>query len=77
MPRIKKLVVATDTASVPFEFKQGDKYVGFDVDPWAAIAKELKLDYELEADGFQWDHSGTANQNDRSGAGGHYHHRRA
>jgi glutamine transport system substrate-binding protein len=28
----KKLVVATDTAFVPFEFKQGDKYVGFDVD---------------------------------------------
>jgi glutamine transport system substrate-binding protein len=38
-----KLVVATDTAFVPFEFKQGDKYVGFDVDLWAAIAKELKL----------------------------------
>lgn len=43
-----KLVVATDTAFVPFEFKQGDKYVGFDVDLWAAIAKELKLDYELK-----------------------------
>ncbi|CAK6494666.1 Glutamine-binding periplasmic protein [Pantoea sp. Nvir] len=28
----KKLIVATDTAFVPFEFKQGDKYVGFDVD---------------------------------------------
>jgi glutamine transport system substrate-binding protein len=34
-----KLVVATDTAFVPFEFKQGDKYVGFDVDLWAAVAK--------------------------------------
>lgn len=44
----KKLVVATDTAFVPFEFKQGDKYVGFDVDLWAAIAKELKLDYTLK-----------------------------
>jgi len=43
-----KLVVATDTAFVPFEFKQGDKYVGFDVDLWAAVAKELKLDYELK-----------------------------
>jgi len=43
-----KLVVATDTAFVPFEFKQGDKYVGFDVDLWAAIAKELKLDYTLK-----------------------------
>jgi glutamine transport system substrate-binding protein len=44
----KKLVVATDTAFVPFEFKQGDKYVGFDVDLWAAVAKELKLDYTLK-----------------------------
>lgn len=42
-----KLVVATDTAFVPFEFKQGDKYVGFDIDLWAAVAKELKLDYTL------------------------------
>jgi len=44
----KKLIVATDTAFVPFEFKQGDKYVGFDVDLWDAIAKELKLDYTLK-----------------------------
>lgn len=41
-------MVATDTAFVPFEFKQGDKYVGFDVDLWDAIAKELKLDYTLK-----------------------------
>lgn len=44
----KTLIVATDTAFVPFEFKQGDKYVGFDIDLWDAIAKELKLDYELK-----------------------------
>ena len=44
----KQLVVATDTAFVPFEFKQGDKYVGFDVDLWDAIAKELKLNYTLK-----------------------------
>lgn len=44
----KKLVVATDTAFVPFEFKQGNQYVGFDVELWAAIAKELKLDYILK-----------------------------
>lgn len=44
----KKLVVATDTAFVPFEFKQGNQYVGFDVDLWAAIAKELKIDYTLK-----------------------------
>ena len=41
-------MVATDTAFVPFEFKQGDKYVGFDIDLWAAVAKELKLDYTLK-----------------------------
>ncbi len=44
----KKLVVATDTAFVPFEFKQGDKYVGFDVDLWDAIARQLHLDYTLK-----------------------------
>ena len=42
-----KIIVATDTAFVPFEFKQDGVYVGFDVDMWDAIAKELKLDYEL------------------------------
>lgn len=41
------LIVATDTAFVPFEFKEGDKYVGFDVDMWDAIATELGLTYEL------------------------------
>lgn len=41
------LVVATDTAFVPFEFKDGDKYVGFDIDMWDAIAKDLGLAYEL------------------------------
>ncbi|PKH20915.1 glutamine ABC transporter substrate-binding protein GlnH [Enterobacterales bacterium CwR94] len=44
----KKLIVATDTAFVPFEFKQDGKYVGFDIDLWDAIAKELKLDYDLK-----------------------------
>lgn len=44
----KPLIVATDTAFVPFEFKQGDKYVGFDIDLWDAIAKELKLEYTLK-----------------------------
>lgn len=42
-----KLLVAVDTAFVPFEFKEGNKYVGFDIDIWDAIAQELKLDYEL------------------------------
>ncbi|VAW21495.1 Glutamine ABC transporter, substrate-binding protein GlnH [hydrothermal vent metagenome] len=43
----QKLIVATDTAFVPFEFKQGDTYVGFDIDMWAAIAEELNLEFEL------------------------------
>ncbi|MFC0218621.1 glutamine transport system substrate-binding protein [Pseudochelatococcus lubricantis] len=43
----KDLIVATDTAFVPFEFKQGDKYVGFDIDLWDAVAKELGVTYEL------------------------------
>lgn len=42
------LVVAVDTAFVPFEFKQGDRYVGFDIDLWDAVAKELKLEYKLQ-----------------------------
>lgn len=56
-----KLVVATDTAFVPFEFKQGDKYVGFDVDLWAAVAKNL-AGLHPEANGLQRHHSGAANQ---------------
>lgn len=72
----KKLVVATDTAFVPFEFKQGDKYVGFDVDLWDAIAKELKLDYTLKP----MDFSGiipALQPKYRSGAGGYYDYGRA
>ncbi|MEM7461614.1 MAG: glutamine ABC transporter substrate-binding protein GlnH [Pseudomonadota bacterium] len=41
------LIVATDTAFVPFEFKEGDKYVGFDIDMWDAIASDLGVTYEL------------------------------
>jgi glutamine transport system substrate-binding protein len=44
----KQLVVATDTAFVPFEFKQGSSYTGFDIDLWAAIAKQLNLNYKLQ-----------------------------
>ncbi|TKB03716.1 MAG: transporter substrate-binding domain-containing protein, partial [Mesorhizobium sp.] len=42
------LIVATDTAFVPFEFKEGDKYVGFDIDLWAAIAKDIGVTYTLQ-----------------------------
>lgn len=43
----EELVVATDTAFVPFEYKDGDEYVGFDIDMWKEIAKDLDLEYEL------------------------------
>ena len=46
--RAADLVVATDTAFVPFEFKQGDKYVGFDIDMWDAIAQEIGVSYTLQ-----------------------------
>ena len=44
----EELVVATDTAFVPFEFKEGDKYVGFDIDLWDAIAGDLGVEYRLQ-----------------------------
>ncbi|MDQ8032763.1 glutamine ABC transporter substrate-binding protein GlnH [Bordetella genomosp. 1] len=44
----RELVVATDTAFVPFEFKQGSTYTGFDIELWEAIAKELNLKYKLQ-----------------------------
>lgn len=48
MAQGKTLVVATDTAFVPFEFKQNGVYTGFDIDLWAAIAKQANLNYELQ-----------------------------
>jgi glutamine transport system substrate-binding protein len=44
----KELLVATDTGFVPFEFKQGDAYTGFDIELWAGIAKQLNLKYKLQ-----------------------------
>src|SRR3546814_11385054 len=43
----KELLVATDTAFVPFEFKQDGKYTGFDIELWDAIAKEAGFKYSL------------------------------
>ncbi|MGB3287724.1 MAG: glutamine ABC transporter substrate-binding protein GlnH [Burkholderiaceae bacterium] len=43
----KELIVATDTAFVPFEFKQNGKYTGFDIELWDAIAKQAGLKYSL------------------------------
>ncbi|MFY0989479.1 glutamine ABC transporter substrate-binding protein GlnH [Halomonas sp. C05BenzN] len=47
-----RLVVATDTAFVPFEFMQDGEYVGFDIDMWKVISDELELEYELRAMDF-------------------------
>jgi glutamine transport system substrate-binding protein len=46
----KKLVVAVDTAFVPFEFRdpKTGQYTGFDIDLWDAIAKEIGVEYELQ-----------------------------
>ncbi len=43
-----KLIVALDTAFFPFAFKHNDHYVGFDIDLWAAAAKELNISYVLK-----------------------------
>jgi len=42
-----KIIVATDTSFVPFEFRDGDVYTGFDIDILKAISKELDMPYEL------------------------------
>jgi len=39
--------VGCDTNFMPFEFERDGKYVGFDIDLWAEIAKELGRDFEL------------------------------
>src|SRR3546814_18903652 len=42
------LVVATDTAFVPFEFTPGDKYVGFDIALWDALAQDIGVASTLQ-----------------------------
>ncbi len=44
----KELVVGCDTNFMPFEFKKDGKYVGFDIDLWAAVAKDLGVKYKLQ-----------------------------
>ena len=44
----KVLIVATDTAFVPFEFKQNGKYTGFDIELWEALAKKMGVQYKLQ-----------------------------
>lgn len=44
----KKITVACDTNFMPFEFKKDGEFVGFDIDLWDAIAKEIGIDYKLQ-----------------------------
>jgi len=48
----KTLTVGCDINFMPFEFKQGDSYVGFDIDLWDAVAKELGVDYTIKPMNF-------------------------
>lgn len=41
-------VVGVDTSFMPFEFKQGDTYVGFDIDLWDAIAAHNDWRYRIK-----------------------------
>jgi glutamine transport system substrate-binding protein len=44
----KDIVVGTDTSVVPFEYEKDGKMVGFDIDIWDAIAKEIGVTYRLQ-----------------------------
>ncbi|WRH87570.1 glutamine ABC transporter permease GlnP [Nguyenibacter sp. L1] len=46
--RAGDLIVATDTSFEPFEFKQGNAYVGFDIDLWDAIARDIGVTYRIQ-----------------------------
>ncbi len=50
-----KLTVATDTNFPPFEFKDPEtgQQTGFDVELWAAIAKEAGVEYDLQPMAFK------------------------
>ncbi|WP_437584900.1 transporter substrate-binding domain-containing protein [Paramicrobacterium sp. CJ85] len=45
-------VVATDTSFVPFEFKDGGEYVGFDIDLINAVADEAGFKIDLKTTNF-------------------------
>ena len=44
--------IATDTTFAPFEFQDGDKMIGIDMDLLAAIAKNQGFEYEIDVVGF-------------------------
>jgi len=45
--RAETLVVATDTAFLPFEFKENGKYVGFDIDLLDLVTRRMGVSYSL------------------------------
>lgn len=49
----KTLRVVTDAAYAPFEYMDGDKIIGFDIDMITAVAKEAG--YQLKVDHVGWD----------------------
>jgi polar amino acid transport system substrate-binding protein len=48
----KTYVVATDTTFAPFEFQDGNDFVGIDMDLLAAIAEDQGFDYKIDVLGF-------------------------
>lgn len=50
--RAETLTVGSDTSFKPFEFTQDGKIVGFDIDLWGEIAKDLGLKYEIKSMDF-------------------------
>ncbi len=49
----KKFVIATDTTFAPFEFREGGKLVGIDMDLLNAIAEKEDFQVEIQSLGFQ------------------------
>ncbi|WP_144161369.1 glutamine ABC transporter substrate-binding protein GlnH [Paraburkholderia sp. BCC1885] len=43
-----EVVVGCNTSFLPFEFKQGNQYVGFDIDLWTEIARGLGIKWRLQ-----------------------------
>ncbi len=72
-----KLVVATDTAFVPFgNLTRATKYVGFDVDLWGRYRERTETDTHKPMD-FSGIIPALQSQKYRSGAGGYYDYGRA
>ncbi len=46
------ITVATNPEYPPFEYVEGDKTVGYDIDMWDAIAKKAGIEYKIEAMDF-------------------------